>query len=125
MKSPPPWKIKKLFKSNLTLHKISETVIDDEYGQTEESEETFSIVGEIQVITLEDMVFLPAGEVSSGDAFGYFLPSYLLDGIEYTVEVNDYISFKGIKYLVTRVEPQFEGNTEVFRRAYLKRQVGQ
>lgn len=125
MKAPPAWKIKKMYRCNVTLHKITETTIDDEFGQTEESETTYSIKAEIQSITLEDMAYLPAGEVSEGDCWGFFLPTYTVDGQEIEVEVNDYITFKNIKYLVQRIEDYYEGNTTVYRRGFLKRQVGQ
>lgn len=127
MKRPPDWKLKKILKSSgteVTLHKITESVIDDEFGQTEETEETYTIYAEIQSITLEDMTFLPAGEVKEGDAWGFFLPSYRIEGLDYTVAVNDYISFKGNKYLVVRLEDQFMRGETILRRALLRRQVG-
>lgn len=111
-------------KCSVTLHKIVETEIEDQFGQTEESETTYSIQAEIQSITLEDIAFLPAGSVKEGDAWGFFIPSYRVEGQDITVEVNDYISFKGIKYLVQRIEDYYQGNETVYRRAYLKRQVG-
>lgn len=128
MKAPPSWKIKKMYKCSVTLHKVTETAIgSDEYefGQTTEVEETYTIKAEIQGITLQDMAFLPAGEVNEGDAWGFFLPSYFVDGEDIIVAMNDYISFKGIKYLVKRIIDFYDGNTTVYRRAFLKRQVGQ
>lgn len=125
LKAPPQWKLKKLYRTDVTLHKISETVIDDEFGQTEETETTYSIKAEIHTIMLEDMIYLPPGEVSEGDCFGYFLPKYLVDGQEVIIEVNDYVTFQGNKYLVQRVEDLFDGNTLVYKRAFLKKQVGQ
>ena len=117
-----------MYTCSVTLHKITETLIGSdefEFGQTEESEETYAIKAEIQGITLEDMAFLPAGEVSEGDAWGFFLPTYTIDGEDVIVDMNDYISFKGIKYLVKRIIDFYNGNTTVYRRAFLKRQVGQ
>jgi len=127
LKKPPAWKIKKILKCSVTLHKVTSTEIDsgDEFGQTEDTETTYSIPAEIQSITLEDMAFLPAGTVNEGDAWGFFVASYALEGQTITVEVNDYITFKGIKYLVQRIEDYYEENEAVSRRAFLKRQVGQ
>jgi len=124
LKAPPRWKVKKVLRSKVTLHKISESTIDDEFGQTEETETTIEILADIQPVTLEDMLYLPPGYVSQGDAWGFFLPVYQKNGLEYFVEVNDYISFKGVKYLVQRIDDAYEGDTVVVRRAYLKRQVG-
>jgi len=127
VKKPPAWKIQKMYSAKVTLHKVTESEIetDDEFGQTQETEETYIIMAEIQSITLEDMAYLPAGEIKEGDAWGYFIPVYVIEGQDITVEVNDYISFKEIKYLVQRIEDYYEANEVVYRRALLKRQVGQ
>jgi len=71
------------------------------------------------------MNYLPAGEVSEGDAWGYFLPLYIINAMEYEVEVNDYITFKERKYLVVRIEDQYMGSETVLRKGLLRRQVGQ
>lgn len=137
MKAAPKWKLKKILQSlglEVTLHKVTTTEIDTEYvdefednpfGQTEESEETYTILAEIQPITFEDMAFLPAGTIEEGDAWGYFLPSYLIEGQDIYVEVNDYITCKGTKYLVTQLEDQYMKGETVLRRALLRRQVAQ
>jgi len=130
LKRPPDWKLKKILTSlgtEVTLHKVTETelIAEDPFGQTEESEETYTILAEIQSITLEEMTYLPAGEVQDGDAWGYFLPSYTIDSESYTVGVNDYITFNSIKYLVVRIIDQYMSGESVIRRALLRRQVGQ
>lgn len=121
MHNIPAWKLKKIFSCDVVLHKVTETLIDDEFGQTEVSEEDFNIKAEIQSITLEDMLYLPAGEVKEGDAFGYFLPTYVIEGEDITIEVNDSLTFKGIKYLVIRIEDYYIGNETAYRRATLRR----
>jgi len=125
MKAPPSWKVKKLYRCDVTLHKITETELEDEFGQIEESEVTYSIKAEIQSIRLEDKAYLPVGMISEGDAWGFFIPIYAIEGQDIEVEVNDYITFKEIKYLVQWIEDYYEGNDVVYRRALLKRQVGQ
>ncbi len=128
MKRPPDWKLKKILKSigtTVTLHKITETEIDSEFGMTEETETTYSISAEIQSITLEDMRFFPAGEIVEGDLWGYFLPVYQIDGEDYRVQLNDYITFKSVKYLVVRIEDEFMNSDTVLRRALLRRVVGE
>ena len=126
MKAPPSWKIRKILDAEVTLHKItvSEIASSDPFGQVEEGEEIISkIPAQIQVITLQDLAYLPPGVVSEGDAWGFFLPSFEVDAKSYTVEVNDYITFKGVKYLVQRVEDHYQGEERVFRKAILKRVV--
>lgn len=125
MKKIPAWKLKKTWKCDVTLHKISSSSIDDEFGQTTDTETTYDIKAEIQSITLEDIMFLPAGMVSEGDAWGFFSPTYTLEGQSIVVAVNDYITFKSIKYLVQTITDFYEGNDTVYRKALLKRQVGQ
>lgn len=125
MKAIPSWKVKKTFKCSVILHKVTVSEIEDEFGQTEETETTYTIKAEIQSITLEDISYLPLGSVKEGDAWGFFLPVYSLEGQEIKIEPNDYITFKGIKYLIQRIEDYYEGNQIVYRRAYLKRQIGQ
>lgn len=125
MKAPPRWKISKMYTSDVILSKTTETEIEDEFGQTEESLETYKIKAEIQTIRLEDVTFLPAGSIKEGDAWGFFLPSYTIDGESVTVEVNDYITFKSVVYLVQRIEDYYQGNTTVYRRALMRRQIGQ
>jgi len=126
MKRIPEWKLKKIFKASCTLHKVTVSEIEDEFGMTEETTETtYSIKAEVQPLTSEDLAYLPPGQFSEGDAWAYFLPSYNVNEETLTVEVNDYITFNGIKYLVQRYEDYFEGNNVIYRRAYLKRQVGQ
>lgn len=127
MKQPPDWKLEKLLKSTgskVTLHKVTENLIDDEFGQTQVSEFTFQIYAEVQDITLEDMSYLPAGMVKEGDKWGYFSPIYYFEGDPYEVKVNDYITFKGIKYLVVRIEDSYMAGETVARRALLRRTVG-
>ena len=127
MKVPPNWKLKKIFKSSgmkVTLSKVTETIIDSEFGQTSETLTDYIIYAEIQDVTVEDMSYIPAGELKEGDAWGFFLPVYIIDEVEITVEVNDYITFKGRKYLVTRIEESYSSGDTVVLRAILRRQVG-
>lgn len=130
MKNPPSWKLEKILKtlgSKITLQKVTETILasGSEFGDTKETTTNYSIYAEIQTITLEDMNYLPAGEVRTGDAWGFFLPKYQVEGLEVTVEVNDYIIFNEKKYLVVRLEDEYMSGQTVLRRAFLQRQVGQ
>ena len=127
MKRPPDWKLKKILTSQgtkVTLHKVTSTVTDDEFGQATETEVEHTIYAELQGITLEDIMFSPAGMLSEGDMWGYFLPVYELDGDSVYAEVNDYVSFKTIKYLIVKIIDDYMKGETVIRKALLKRQVG-
>jgi len=127
VKSTPAWLMGKMLRHKVTLHKITETLIGetgdqyDEYSQTTESEVTYSIKAEIQPITLERLAWLPPGTASLGDAFGYFKPTYKKLGSDISVELKDYITCEGVKYLVERIEDFYHGNNIHHRRAYLRR----
>lgn len=89
-KVPPNWQIKKLLKQTCTILKVTETQVDDEYGQTEESTISHSIIGEIQPITSEDLSFLPPGVLNVGDAIGFFKEIFITEDCiqDFTVESN-------------------------------------
>jgi len=134
MKSPPVWKLKKMFQSSgskVTLHKVTEAMIneegDDEFGdefaQTQLTEETYTILADIQQVTLEEIEANP-GFLKEGDAFGYFLPSYEVDGETVTVEDDDYITFASIKFKVDRTEDFYDAGIHIYRRALLRKEVG-
>ena len=131
IKTTPSWRMGKMLRHTLTLHKVTETPIGDigdqydEYRQVTESETTYSIKGEVQPITLERLAWLPPGTAQLGDAFGYFKPSYKKLGSDITVDLKDYITCEGVKYLVERLEDFYHGNNMVYTRAYLRRVVNQ
>ena len=131
IKTTPAWRMGKMLRHTVTLHKVTKTPIGeigdqyDEYHQVTETEVTYSIKGEIQPITLERLTWLPPGTARVGDAFGYFKQSYKKLGSDISVELDDYITCETVKYLVQRLEDFYHGNNIVFTRAYLRRLVSQ
>jgi len=127
-KRVPNWMYKKLLKSTVQLVKITETMISntipvseyEEYGQTEVTGSTFTIKAEIQPITEKDLISLPPGMLEVGDAIGFFLKEYVLEGTTYTIEPEDLIIAGSITYEVQTVTDYFQGNDVVFRRGYLR-----
>lgn len=127
-KPVPNWLYKRLLKNTVQLIKISETMISntipvseyEEYGQTEITGSTFTIKAEIQPITEKDIIPLAPGILEVGDAIGFFLKEYNLEGTVYTVDVDDLIIANGIEYEVQSITDYFQGNKIVFRRGYLK-----
>jgi len=126
IKSIPRWQYRKLLKHDITLHKLTLSSIgDDEYDQKQESYTSYSIKGEVQPITLEELARLPPGIYKEGDAWLYVLPYYILKGETIVVENDDEITCEDVRYMVERVEDHYQGNNIVWRRCYLKRVSGE
>lgn len=123
-KIPPRYVLKKIFKKKVTLTKYSYSNEDDAYGQGERSvSDTYSISAEIQEITSEDLAFVVPGVMEIGDAFGYFLPYYLVKGKEIAIEAEDEITWNGKTWRIDRIEDYYYGEKEWYKRAILKRVV--
>jgi hypothetical protein len=73
-KAIPNWQLKKAYlRQRATLRKKTVTIVDDEYEQGTESFTNYTIDNcEIQPVTSEDLVWLPAGTLNIGDARGWF-----------------------------------------------------
>jgi len=123
IKAVPLWYVRKQLRGKVTLLKVKEIIDEtDEYGQeTKESITKFSLKAQIDVITPEDLTWLPPGLLRVGDARGFFLPYYTLDGKKISVDLKDYIVFDQHTFVVDRIEDIFYGKDIVYREAYLRR----
>lgn len=129
--------MKKMLKHDVQLLKLtlspetfptSDTSIYDTEGihaQKEELFNTFNIQAEIQPITMEDEIQAVPGLLHAGDAWGFFLAYYDLEGDQITVDPEDQIICESILYEVVRIEDHYQGNNIVWRRAYLRRVSGE
>lgn len=126
IKSIPRWQYRKTLRHDITLYKTTMTTIgDDEYDQKTETYQSYSIKAEVQPITLNELKDMPPGLMNLGDAWGYFLPSYYIQGQTITVEPEDEILCETIRYEVVKVEDHYQGNSIVWRRCYLRRISGE
>lgn len=72
-KYPPRWQQKKILRQTCKLIKVTDQEIEDEYGQSVESQTLYEIPNcEIQPITSEDLQFMPPGVLEVGDARAFF-----------------------------------------------------
>lgn len=128
-KAIPRWMMKKFLNRNVTLEKVTETEIEysgtvDPYGMTEVTKETFTVRAEIQYVTMEDLQFMPPGILTIGDAIGYFLTYYDLEGQIITIDPNDIIKDGDNILRVDTILDHTHGKADVYRRAYLRRMSG-
>jgi len=111
-------------KKKVTLKRYSLSENDDAYGQSERSlEETFTLEAEIQEITAEDLAYLAPGTAEIGDAYGYFLPTYLKKGREISIQVEDEITWNNKTWRIERIEDFYYGDKLWYKRAFLKRVI--
>lgn len=129
MKSIPRIQLKKLLKHEVTLGKFTEGNLsgdpDNIYDQHGETFTTHTILCEIQPITMEDETSAVPGILHAGDAWGFFLPYYWIEGEQITIDPEDHITCEGVTYAVARTEDHYQGNNIVWRRAYLRRVTGE
>jgi type IV secretory pathway TrbF-like protein len=124
MKVPPQRKLLHMFRKKVTLEKYSIEESTDSYGQTEETlVGSYQIDAEIQEVTAEDLVYMRPGVVEVGDAWGYFLPSYLVQGQTVTVEVEDIVKWNNKAWRIDRIEDYYLGGQLMYKRALMKRVV--
>lgn len=124
LKVPPRRKLGKLLKKQVTLTKFSLSSNEDAYGQKERTVAgTYSIEAEIQEITAEDLSFLVPGVASIGDAWGYFLPSYLVSGQNITISPEDEVTWNGKTWRIDKIEDYYYGENLFYKRALMKRVI--
>jgi len=123
-KTPPKVMLRKVLKKQVTLKRYSISENEDAYGQGERTlQATYSLEAEIQEITAEDLAYFVPGTVDVGDAYGYFLPSYLKKGKEVTIQVEDEIVWNNKTWRVERIEDFYYGDKLWYKRAFLKRVI--
>jgi len=123
-KAPPTRKLQSIFRKTVTLSKITTSGNDDAYGQkSETSSGTYRIRAEIQEITSYDLAYFVPGTVQIGDAWGYFLPSYTVNGKKVEIALEDEITWNGKTWEIDRIEDAYIGEKLWYRKAYLRRKV--
>ena len=116
--------LRKVLKKQVTLKRYSVSKKEDAYGQAQRTlEDTYSLEAEIQEITSEDLAYFVPGTVEIGDAFGYFLPSYLKKGKTITIQVEDEIVWNNKTWRIERIEDFYYGDKLWYKRAFLKRVI--
>ena len=126
MKQIPKWKLEKIFNAfgtKVTLHVVTKTIVDDQFGQAEESEADHTILVDIQDIGADELMMYPEGMIQEGDLWVIMLPIYTIDGEDIIPKENDYITFKNDKYLIAGFEDDIQNGNIVSRRAIARRQV--
>jgi len=68
--------LKHMLRTKLKLKKRKEASIDNQFATAEITYDEFDIVGEMYVITAEDLWFMPPGILEIGHARGWFYPEY-------------------------------------------------
>jgi len=124
LKAYPKIGLKKIFKKDVNLIRHTETSSSDAYGQaTMVPSETFPLKAEIIEVTAEDLLYLPPGALNIGDAWGYFLPSYISKGREVIIQVGDVVQWNSKEWRIERIEDHYLGKKLSHKRAFLKRVV--
>jgi hypothetical protein len=68
---------------------MTESVIDTDYGITENSYTDYTVKGIITPTYIEEVRWIPPGFIEVGDARGFLHPTYDIDGIVVTPERGD------------------------------------
>ena len=124
LKIPPSYVLKKILKKEVTLTKYTYSDGEDAYGQRSRSVSgTYKIKAEIQEITSEDLAYVVPGTMSVGDAFGFFLPTYLVQGKNISIEAEDEITWNSKTWRIDSIEDYYYGEKIWYKRAVLKRVV--
>jgi len=123
-KVPPKAQLRKVLGKKVTLKKYTYSGTEDEYGQKERTlDDSYSIRAEIQELTSEDLAFLPPGLANIGDAYGYFLPSYLVKGKTIEISAEDEVVWNNKTWRIDRVEDYYYGDKIWYKRAFLRRVI--
>lgn len=124
LKTPPKRKLGKLLMKKVTLTKFSLAGGDDAYGQrTRNVAATYILEAEIQELTSEDLAYFVPGTVNLGDAYGYFLPDYIIKGLTITIAAEDEVTWNSKTWRIDRIEEYTFGEQTWYKRALLKRVI--
>jgi len=124
LKTPPKRKLSKLLMKKVILTKFTLSGGDDAYGQRERtSSTTYRLDAEIQELTSEDLAFFVPGTVKLGDAYGYFLPNYIIKGQTITIACEDEVTWNSKTWRIDRIEDYYLGEQLWYRKALLKRAI--
>lgn len=124
LKAPPKRQLSKLFRKKVTLTKYTLSNGEDAYGQRRQTiKDTYTLFAEIQEITSEDIAYLVPGTANIGDAYGYFLPNYLVKGQVISIEVEDEVTWNNKTWRIERIEDFLFGEKLYYKRAFLKRRL--
>lgn len=99
---------RRMFNHSVTLSKVSKSSVSDMYGSVTETVTDYTIMGMVDRFSREDRLIMRLGNLSGGDARFFALPSYTVNNQTVTVEVNDYITFQGVKYRVTAIDDVYD-----------------
>lgn len=120
----PSLSLKKILRKEVIVIKYSLAGSEDAHGQKERTKiGEFPVRAEIQELTAEDLSYIVPGVLEIGDAFGFFLPKYISEGQEITVNVEDEVKWNEKVWRVERIESFTYGEKEYYKRAYLKRVI--
>jgi len=117
----PYFLLHKVLVDDITLKKVTKTIIDEAYGVAEETTTTYTIKGKVVLVTEEDLRFLPSGTLKLGEARGYFYPSYTIDSTTVTVEIGDKITINNEDYKVEELTLHQQGGEEIYREVILRK----
>lgn len=122
-KLPFRTKLRNVFAKQVVVSRRTTTASEDEYGQQETlTTEDFTVLAEIQELTSRDLLFLPPGTVSPGDAWGYFFPTYQVKGRTITIQPEDRVSWNSKTWRVDTIQ-DFSYGEDVFYSKILLRRV--
>lgn len=124
LKTPPKKKLSKLLMKKITLTKYDLSGTDDAYGQKSKTIlATYTLKAEIQELTSEDLAFFVPGTVNLGDAYGYFFPSYEIQGQTISIAAEDEVTWSGKTWRIDRIEDYTFGEQIWYKRAFLRRLI--
>jgi len=124
LKVPPRCKLRKLMMKRVILTKFTFSDTDDAYGQEERNTSgTYTLNAEIQELTSEDLAFFVSGTVNLGDAYGYFLPNYAVNGLIITISSEDEVTWNGKTWRIDTIEDYALGENVWYRRALMRRKL--
>jgi len=117
----PYFLLHKVLVDDITLKKVTKTIIDEAYGVAEETITTYTIKGKVVLVTEEDLRFLPSGTLRLGEARGYFYPSYTIDATTVKVEIGDKITINNEDYKVEELTLHQQEGKEIYREVILRK----
>jgi len=123
LRAPSRSTLRKLFRKEVVLKRYTYGP-EDSYGQKAKTgSETYPLKAEIQEIVAEDAIQLVPAELGIGDAYGFFLPSYIVKGQTIIIALEDEVIWNYKTWRIENIEDYYIGKKLSHKRALLKRVV--
>ena len=109
--------INKIFTVDIILQKVTETIIDEDYGTIETTLESYTVKGDVHFITTEDLRFLPSGALNIGELRVFFKDKYEYSGYTVIPNVKDRVVYQNTSYEIIDIVDHLQNGHTIYKEA--------